>query len=107
VFTLCSLKEMMPIALLEATASGLSCVVNRHPVLQWISGPGGRAIDMAMPGELAGALQKLFQDESSRRQLGEAARRHCEDNFSTRRVIDEILHYYRLVASPGALRRAG
>jgi len=52
---LCSLKEMMPIALLEAIASGLPCIVNRHPVLEWITGPGGEAIDMTQTGALANA----------------------------------------------------
>ena len=45
--------EMMPIALIEATASGLPCLVNRHPVLDWISGPGGEQIAMSQNGELA------------------------------------------------------
>jgi glycosyltransferase involved in cell wall biosynthesis len=38
VFVLSSLFEMMPIALLEALASGLPCVVNAHPVLEWMTG---------------------------------------------------------------------
>ena len=38
VFVLASLFEMMPIALLEALASGLPCLVNQHPVLEWMIG---------------------------------------------------------------------
>jgi len=38
VFVLASLFEMMPIALLEALASGLPCLVNAHPVLEWMTG---------------------------------------------------------------------
>jgi hypothetical protein len=41
VFVLPSLFEMMPIALLEALASGLPCVVNHHPVLEWMIGAEG------------------------------------------------------------------
>lgn len=37
-FVLTSLFEMMPIALLEALATGLPCVVNKHPVLEWMIG---------------------------------------------------------------------
>lgn len=97
VFTLCSLKEMMPIALLEATASGLPCVVNRHPVMQWMIGPGGAAIDMSGPGALAVTLGELLAAPDARRSLGEAARGHCMENFSKDRVVDQILDYYRFV----------
>ena len=41
VFVLASLFEMMPIALLEALASGLPCLVNQHPVLEWMIGAEG------------------------------------------------------------------
>lgn len=41
VFVLASLFEMMPIALLEALASGLPCLVNQHPVLEWMIGADG------------------------------------------------------------------
>ena len=66
---------MMPIALLEATASGLPCLVHRHPVMEWIIGPGGQAIDMAADGALAAAMECLLRDPARRRQLGRAARR--------------------------------
>jgi glycosyltransferase involved in cell wall biosynthesis len=45
VFVLTSLFEMMPIALLEALASGLPCMVNQHPVLEWMTGAGEKSIE--------------------------------------------------------------
>lgn len=93
-FALGSLKEMMPIALLEATASGLPCLVNRHPVMEWMIGPGGKAIDMAAPGALAEEIAILARNETRRRELGGLARAHCLDNFSRDRVVDQILDYY-------------
>jgi len=101
VFALCSLKEMMPIALLEALASGLPCVVNRHPVVEWMVGPGGEAIDMATTGALASSLGQLLRDRELRHSLGEAARRHCVENFGRDRVVDQLLEYYELVMSDG------
>jgi glycosyltransferase involved in cell wall biosynthesis len=98
-FVLCSLKEMMPIALLEATASGLPCLVNRHPVVQWMIGAGGEAIDMADPGELAAAMDKLLTDPAGRARLGQRARQHCLEHFGRDRVVDQILHYYQFVLS--------
>jgi glycosyltransferase involved in cell wall biosynthesis len=98
VFCLGSLMEMMPIALLEATASGLPCLVNRHPVMEWMIGPGGEAIDMAAPGVLAAALERLLRSADERPRLSAAARQHCVENFSRDAVVDQILAYYEVVA---------
>ncbi len=92
-----SLKEMMPMALLEATASGLPCLVHPHPVMQWMIGPGGRAIDMQRTGALADSIANLASDASTRAQLGQLARQHCVTNFSRDRVVDRLLRYYQNV----------
>ncbi len=42
-FVLTSLFEMMPIAVLEALATGLPLITNRHPVLQWMVGDEKKA----------------------------------------------------------------
>jgi 1,2-diacylglycerol 3-alpha-glucosyltransferase len=96
-FVLGSLKEMMPIALLEATASGLPCVVNQHAVMQWMIGPGGSAVEMAQTGNLAEELGRLLDDAPARERLGHAAREHCLAHFSREAVVDQILAYYRQV----------
>jgi glycosyltransferase involved in cell wall biosynthesis len=106
VFALGSLKEMMPVALLEATASGLPCLVNRHPVMEWMIGPSGQAIDMSAPGELAAALARLLGSAAERRPLGDSARRHCVENFSRDAVVDQILSYYARVANHSPTRGA-
>jgi 1,2-diacylglycerol 3-alpha-glucosyltransferase len=105
-FTLCSLKEMMPIALLEAIATGLPCIINRHPVLEWMAGPGGEAIDMAQPGALASAVESLFADHPGRQLLAAAGRQHCQANFAVEPVVDQICNYYGSVLAQTALRRA-
>ncbi len=94
-FVLASLFEMMPIALVEATACGLPCVVNDHPVMCWMTGPGGVPIDMSQPGVLAAALRR------DHAHLGARAREHCLANFSTEAVVDQILAYYRQVLATG------
>jgi glycosyltransferase involved in cell wall biosynthesis len=101
-FVLASLKEMMPIALLEATASGLPCVVNVHPVMEWMVGPGGRSRDLSREGALAGALIELALDAQLRRALGGLAREHCVANFGRDAVLDQILDYYRRVSQATA-----
>ena len=93
-FVLCSLFEMMPIALIEASATGLPCVVNRHPILEWMTGPGGIRLDMAVPAELAGILKARLADPAGLRKLSRSAREHCLANFSQDAVLDRILSYY-------------
>lgn len=97
VFVLGSLFEMMPIAVLEATSCELPCLVNRHPVLEWMVGPGGRPMDMGAPGELACELVRLCDDNSIRQVLGKAGRNHCCKNFGRDAVVDQMLAYYQLV----------
>lgn len=101
VFCLGSLLEMMPIALLEATGSGLPCVTHVHPVMRWMTGPGGAAIDMSVPGELARTLARLLQDSEERGRLAAAAREHCVRHFGRDAVVDAIRSYYTSI-----LRRA-
>jgi glycosyltransferase involved in cell wall biosynthesis len=98
-FVLPSLKEMMPVALLEAIASALPCLVHRHPVLEWMIGPGGKVIDMALPGELAAALARWLTNPAECSTIGRAARDHCIREFSANVVVDRILDYYRHVVA--------
>ena len=97
VFTLCSIQEMMPIALLEAMASGLPCLTHDYPVAAWMTGPAGQKVDMAQKGALAAAWSRLVENEQERRRLGEEERRFCEQHFGTQQVVSQILSYYDLV----------
>jgi glycosyltransferase involved in cell wall biosynthesis len=96
-FVLCSLFEMMPIALIEATASGLPCITNKHPILEWMIGPGGVQIDMAGDGHLSIVLRELLVNPTNRTKLGRGARDHCLANFSRDAVVEQILRYYQNV----------
>ena len=98
VFALGSLKEMMPLALLEATSSGLPCVVHSHPVMQWMIGAGGLSVDMQKDGQLAETLICLVDDVTLRTQLGKQARLHATSQFGTDAVVDQISDYYQRVA---------
>ena len=96
-FVLTSLFEMMPIALLEAIATGLPVITNNHPVLEWMGGPGGLRPNMSKEGALARTLEELTPDSVS--QHGQAARDHALQNFSVSAVMDQYLAYYRSVLS--------
>ncbi len=101
VFVLASLKEMMPIALLEATATGLPCVVNNHPVMRWMVGAGGACIDMTTRGTLCTAVEGLVADRARAREIGSAARAHCVEQFGKDAVVDRVLAFYGQLLSPG------
>ncbi len=95
----------MPIALLEATASGLPCLVSSHPVVNWMIGPGGDGIEMEGDGELCKAL-KLYLDDGFRRQKAEAARKHVVENFGQEAIIKRYLDMYRDVLARAKGKKA-
>jgi glycosyltransferase involved in cell wall biosynthesis len=98
-FVLPSLFEMMPIALLEAQASGLPSVIHEHPNLTWATGTGGVATDLSITGRLAKNLWQLAADCGRRRALSASARAHCVANFSEPVVIGQILANYERIAA--------
>ena len=99
VFAHASLFEMMHIAILEAMATGLPCVVNKHPNLEWMIGDGGVSIDMSAQGALANTLGEFTTEgsEAQRRALEERARKRAETAFSEEAVIPQILEMYEEV----------
>lgn len=98
VYALCSLKEMMPIALLEACSSGLPAIIHRYPVEEWMIGDGGDAIDMSQDGALADTIVK-YLDAGYRREKAEKARKHAAKNFSKEKIVQDVLEMYREVAA--------
>lgn len=92
VFTLTSLFEMMPIALLEAIATGLPVITNDHPVLEWMGGAGGLRPDMSQAGALAETLAALTPERVAA--LSRAAREHALKHFSVDAVMQQYVEYY-------------
>ncbi len=95
-FALASLHEMMPIALLEALASGLPVACNNTPTLEWMTGPAGRLSDISQEGALAEQLEQLAEPRQ-RAALSAAARTHAEQTFSEPVVVKQIIEMYQTV----------
>lgn len=94
IFALASLHEMMPIAVLEALASGLPVVCNDTPTLRWMAGPAGNLTDIGQEGGLASQLRHLAYPPR-RAAYGEQARQHAESQFSEEAVIRQMCAMYR------------
>jgi glycosyltransferase involved in cell wall biosynthesis len=100
-FALASLHEMMPIAVLEALASGLPVVCNDTPTLRWMVGPGGDPADLSREGSLASAVARCSEEEQLVN-LSRMARKHAVATFSEAPVVGQILGMYRAVLGAGS-----
>ena len=92
IFVFPSLQEGLPVALLEAMAAGLPCVVSDIR--------GNRELVRAeerfapdSPGELAGLLERLLADSGYRQACGAYNRRHVQ-KYDRRRVQERMKKIY-------------
>lgn len=103
IYVLCSLKEMMPIALLEAIASGLPAIVHQYPVEEWMIGPGGESIDMSAPHCLKNTVEKYYNDTELCAEKSQAARQYAEQHFAKNVIVDKILMMYQEIGDSALL----
>lgn len=96
IFVLPSLSEGLSLTLLEAMAIGVPAIatsVGGNPeVIQ--HGKTGLLVPPSNPTAMAGAICRLWSDESGQRRLAAAAQRRVADHFDVHRMIDEYEHLY-------------
>ncbi|MBK7595131.1 MAG: glycosyltransferase family 4 protein [Gemmatimonadetes bacterium] len=97
VFVLASLFEMMPIALLEAAATGLPCLIHDEATLRWMTGAGGVPTRMDDVDAMLPALHGLLADPVARATVAAAARAHAVAEFSEESIVQRYLAYYAAV----------
>lgn len=95
-FVMPSLWEGLPIAVLEAMAMGLPCIVTnvggnpevvRHGTTGWVVAPRD-------PGELQDRVLQLLEDDEQRRRMGEEGRRLVEREFDVRLTTRRYAELY-------------
>lgn len=93
-FVLASLREGFGLVYLEALGAGLPTIAHRDRLQQWILGPFGTYVDMAVPGELASCIESVLTRDD-RWSLSEARRRYVEDRFSWGALRDDYVALVR------------
>jgi glycosyltransferase involved in cell wall biosynthesis len=107
-FVLPSHREGVPRACMEAAATGLPVVASnirgcREVVLD---GETGLLVPIKNASALAAAIERLANDATLARQMGERGRRHIEQNFSNVVVLDRLLTFYDAIEASLGKRRA-
>jgi glycosyltransferase involved in cell wall biosynthesis len=91
-----SFMEALSVATAEAMAMGLPAVVSNVGGLKEmvVEGVAGFQVEPGNCQQLASALQRLIDDHSLRRRMGNAARRHAESNFSPDVAVEKYAAVY-------------
>jgi glycosyltransferase involved in cell wall biosynthesis len=107
IFCLPSRDEGQPIALLEAMAFGMACVVTPAGGIPDTVTDGVDAVTVPIgdAGELAATLERLIVDSAARLALGAGARATAERRFSIDAAVERLWDIYARLADGGAVAR--
>ena len=104
-----SSKEGLPLAPLEAMASGLAVIATRVPGHQdvVIDGTTGLLVPPGDDAAMSVAIESLLGDPGRRRRMGQAGRERVRKEFTVQSMVAKTAEVYRVAAaSRGASRRS-
>jgi glycosyltransferase involved in cell wall biosynthesis len=93
VFVLPSYREGMPMAILEAMATGRAVVTTDVPGCREtiVDGESGTLVPPGAPAALAVALEQFLEDRTLAARMGQAARARAEREFDSRTINARVL----------------
>jgi glycosyltransferase involved in cell wall biosynthesis len=103
-----SLKEGLPLSLVEAMGARLPVVATDVPGHRdvVVHGETGLLVPPEDPAALAGAISSLFADPERRRQMGEAGRRRAQAEFTIQPMVARTAEVYRRAGAAARSRGA-
>ena len=106
VFCLPSLREGLPIALIEAMAAGLPVVGTNVEGIRDLITPNvdGVLVDLGDEMSLKGALDRLLRDPQLRQRLGTAGREKAMKRYSLQRCVGDYERLFLSLAGVGQAR---
>jgi L-malate glycosyltransferase len=96
IFAMTSVTEQMPMALLEAMATGLPAVCTAvGDIPSMLDGSTAELIPSGDDRAYAGALTHLIERQDVRTQIGQKNRRRCITHYSLERMMSEYARLYQ------------
>ncbi len=91
----CSYSESFPLAVGEAMAAGVPCVVTDTGACGWVVDNTGRVVPVKDSPALAeGILELLSLEPNERANLGEKARERVQENFALNKIVKKFENLY-------------
>jgi len=99
IFVFTSEAENFPVVLLEAMIAGLAIITTNDTGCAEVVGDSAILVNSKDPGAIKDALIKLINDPDLCIELGKAARKRAEENFSWKNVVSKHINLYSMFQS--------
>jgi 1,2-diacylglycerol 3-alpha-glucosyltransferase len=93
-FALCSLREGLGRAILEAMAASVPVLVHDWPLFEWLVPDASSRVNMELEGALAARLDALLADPAAAQQLAEDNLRNVRSRFDWSSLKPAYLRMY-------------